>query len=129
MPQFEIYWKRLDPNNTGRVAPMDAAKFLKSSGLSDHTLGKVRESKSVMCPSQSLFTRHLSIGVRLSEHLGAISVLLIFYLSMKVSSLSRNCSVTIKSAVSNFERNLSLRINAEFYRHFGSVLENDLVIS
>ena len=43
---------------------------------------------------------------------------------MKVSSLSRNCSVTIKSAVSNFERNLSLRINAGFY-HFGSVLEND----
>ena len=57
MPQFEIYWKRLDPNNTGRVAPMDAAKFLKSSGLSDHTLGKVR----VPPP---LFTRHLSLGVR-----------------------------------------------------------------
>ena len=88
MPQFEIYWKRLDPNNTGRVAPMDAAKFLKSSGLSDHTLGKVRESKSVMCPSQSLFTRHLSIGVRLSEHLGAISVLLILVVNESFKSVS-----------------------------------------
>ncbi len=42
LPQFEIYWKRLDPNDTGKVLPLDAAKFLKSSGLSDQTLGKVR---------------------------------------------------------------------------------------
>ena len=41
LPQYEIYWKRLDPADSGRVAPMDAAKFLKASGLSDHTLGKV----------------------------------------------------------------------------------------
>ena len=41
MPQFEIYWKKLDPNDTGKVAPMEAATFLKNSGLSDQTLGKV----------------------------------------------------------------------------------------
>ena len=42
LPQYEIYWKRLDPGDSGKVAPMDAAKFLKFSGLSDQTLGKVR---------------------------------------------------------------------------------------
>jgi hypothetical protein len=41
LPQFEIYWNRLDPQDTGKVSPLDAAKFLKSSGLSDQTLGKV----------------------------------------------------------------------------------------
>ena len=41
VPQFEIYWKKLDPNDTGKVAPMEAATFLKNSGLSDQTLGKV----------------------------------------------------------------------------------------
>ena len=70
VPQFEIYWKKLDPENTGKVdnffvtsgqnigdclptihvttysikvAPMVAAQFLKLSGLSDQTLGKVRK--------------------------------------------------------------------------------------
>jgi epidermal growth factor receptor substrate 15 len=43
VPQFEIYWKKLDPENTGKVAPMVAAQFLKLSGLSDQTLGKVWE--------------------------------------------------------------------------------------
>ena len=43
LPQYEIYWKRLDPQDSGQVAPMDAAKFLKLSGLNDHTLGKVME--------------------------------------------------------------------------------------
>jgi len=43
VPQFEIYWKKLDPDNTGKVAPMVAAQFLKLSGLSDQTLGKVWE--------------------------------------------------------------------------------------
>ena len=51
MPQFEIYWRRLDPNDTGKVLPLDAAKFLKSSGLSDQTLGKVR-------PHFDLFTSY-----------------------------------------------------------------------
>jgi hypothetical protein len=41
LPQYEIYWNRLDPGDSGRVAPLDAATFLKSSGLSDQTLGKV----------------------------------------------------------------------------------------
>ena len=101
MPQFEIYWKRLDPNNTGRVAPMDAAKFLKSSGLSDHTLGKVRESKSVMWHSQSPF--HPTIGVRLSEHLGAISVLLILVLELVVNESFKSVSKLVRN-------------NAGFYR-------------
>ena len=41
-PQYEIYWKKLDPSGTGKVLPLDAAKFLKNSGLSDQTLGKVK---------------------------------------------------------------------------------------
>ena len=64
VPQFEIYWKKLDPENTGKVflvfvcknlnqykygilkvAPMVAAQFLKLSGLSDQTLGKVGKWK------------------------------------------------------------------------------------
>jgi hypothetical protein len=40
-PQFEIYWHKLDPGDSGKVAPMLAAQFLKLSGLSDQTLGKV----------------------------------------------------------------------------------------
>jgi hypothetical protein len=46
LPQFEIYWNRLDPQDTGKVSPLDAAKFLKSSGLSDQTLGKVGHRKN-----------------------------------------------------------------------------------
>jgi len=41
VPQFEIYWKKLDQNDTGKVAPMEAATFLKNSGLPDQTLGKI----------------------------------------------------------------------------------------
>lgn len=40
-PQYEVYWKKLDPNGTARVSPATAAQFLKLSGLSDQTLGKV----------------------------------------------------------------------------------------
>ena len=40
-PQFEVYWHRLDAQESGKVAPMVAAQFLKLSGLSDQTLGKV----------------------------------------------------------------------------------------
>ena len=47
VPQYEVYWKKLDPNGTGKVAPLEAAQFLKNSGLSDQTLGKVKHLKTL----------------------------------------------------------------------------------
>uniref|UniRef100_A0A8C2WBW9 Epidermal growth factor receptor pathway substrate 15 like 1 n=1 Tax=Cyclopterus lumpus TaxID=8103 RepID=A0A8C2WBW9_CYCLU len=37
----ENYYRQVDPGNTGRVGPTEAALFLKKSGLPDVTLGKV----------------------------------------------------------------------------------------
>lgn len=37
-----LLWQ-VDPGNTGRVGPTEAALFLKKSGLPDITLGKVKE--------------------------------------------------------------------------------------
>lgn len=37
---------KVDPGNTGRVGPTEAALFLKKSGLPDITLGKVGSSKT-----------------------------------------------------------------------------------
>lgn len=41
MTQYEVYYKRLDPQSKNEIGAMDAAKFLKQSGLSDEILGKV----------------------------------------------------------------------------------------
>ncbi|XP_054914182.1 epidermal growth factor receptor substrate 15-like 1 isoform X2 [Poeciliopsis prolifica] len=38
---YENYYRQLDPANTGRISAGDAAQFLKKSGLSDNTLGKI----------------------------------------------------------------------------------------
>jgi hypothetical protein len=40
--QYEVYYKRLDPGEKNEIGAMDAAKFLKLSGMSDDNLGKVR---------------------------------------------------------------------------------------
>ncbi|XP_058870780.1 epidermal growth factor receptor substrate 15-like 1 isoform X13 [Acipenser ruthenus] len=40
-PVYESYYRQVDPGNTGRVGPTEAALFLKKSGLSDGTLGKI----------------------------------------------------------------------------------------
>ncbi|XP_077439336.1 epidermal growth factor receptor substrate 15-like 1 isoform X7 [Vanacampus margaritifer] len=40
-PVFENFYKQVDPGNTGRVGPTEAALFLKKSGLPDMTLGKI----------------------------------------------------------------------------------------
>ncbi|TKS79494.1 Epidermal growth factor receptor substrate 15-like 1 [Collichthys lucidus] len=40
-PAYETYYRQLDPGNTGRISAGDAAQFLKKSGLSDSTLGKI----------------------------------------------------------------------------------------
>ncbi|XP_029380055.1 epidermal growth factor receptor substrate 15-like 1 isoform X1 [Echeneis naucrates] len=40
-PVYEHYYRQLDPGNTGRISAGDAAQFLKKSGLSDSTLGKI----------------------------------------------------------------------------------------
>ncbi|XP_068197613.1 epidermal growth factor receptor substrate 15-like 1 isoform X3 [Antennarius striatus] len=41
IPAYENYYRQLDPANTGRISAGDAAQFLKKSGLSDSTLGKI----------------------------------------------------------------------------------------
>jgi len=41
LPQFEIYWKKLDSQDVGKVNPGEVATFLRFSGLSDQTLGKI----------------------------------------------------------------------------------------
>ncbi|XP_041086210.1 epidermal growth factor receptor substrate 15-like 1 isoform X4 [Polyodon spathula] len=40
-PVYESYYRQVDPGNTGRVGPTEAALFLKKSGLLDGTLGKI----------------------------------------------------------------------------------------
>uniref|UniRef100_A0A3P8YBT9 Epidermal growth factor receptor pathway substrate 15 like 1 n=1 Tax=Esox lucius TaxID=8010 RepID=A0A3P8YBT9_ESOLU len=40
-PAYEGYYRQVDPGNTGKVGAADAAQFLKKSGLSDSTLGKI----------------------------------------------------------------------------------------
>ncbi|XP_072294654.1 epidermal growth factor receptor substrate 15-like 1 [Eucyclogobius newberryi] len=40
-PLFESFYRQVDPGNTGRVGPTEAALFLKKSGLPDVTLGKI----------------------------------------------------------------------------------------
>ena len=41
LPQYEIYYKKLDPEGKNEIPAMAAAGFLKKSGLSDEQLGKV----------------------------------------------------------------------------------------
>ncbi|XP_030639862.1 epidermal growth factor receptor substrate 15-like 1 isoform X2 [Chanos chanos] len=40
-PMYENFYRQVDPGNTGRVGPTEAALFLKKSGLPDITLGKI----------------------------------------------------------------------------------------
>ncbi|XP_078143805.1 epidermal growth factor receptor substrate 15-like 1 isoform X1 [Centroberyx gerrardi] len=40
-PAYDGYYRQVDPGNTGKIAAGDAAQFLKKSGLSDSTLGKI----------------------------------------------------------------------------------------
>ncbi|XP_053539178.1 epidermal growth factor receptor substrate 15-like 1 isoform X4 [Ictalurus punctatus] len=40
-PVYESFYRQVDPGNTGRVRPTEAALFLKKSGLPDITLGKI----------------------------------------------------------------------------------------
>uniref|UniRef100_A0A3P8U8S7 Epidermal growth factor receptor pathway substrate 15 like 1 n=1 Tax=Amphiprion percula TaxID=161767 RepID=A0A3P8U8S7_AMPPE len=40
-PAYENHYRQLDPGNTGKISAGDAAQFLKKSGLSDNTLGKI----------------------------------------------------------------------------------------
>ncbi len=41
LTQYEVYYKRLDPDNTNQIGAVEAANFLKKSGLSDEHLGKI----------------------------------------------------------------------------------------
>ncbi|XP_053185548.1 epidermal growth factor receptor substrate 15-like 1 isoform X1 [Scomber japonicus] len=40
-PAYESYYRQLDPGNNGKISAGDAAQFLKTSGLSGSTLGKI----------------------------------------------------------------------------------------
>ncbi|XP_061694926.1 epidermal growth factor receptor substrate 15-like 1 isoform X2 [Syngnathoides biaculeatus] len=40
-PVYESYYRQLDPVSSGKILAGDAAQFLKKSGLSDNTLGKI----------------------------------------------------------------------------------------
>ncbi|TRY94412.1 hypothetical protein DNTS_027948 [Danionella cerebrum] len=40
-PLYETLYRQVDPGNSGRVGPTEAALFLKKSGLPDITLGKI----------------------------------------------------------------------------------------
>ncbi|XP_061653333.1 epidermal growth factor receptor substrate 15-like 1 isoform X3 [Phyllopteryx taeniolatus] len=40
-PVYENYYRQLDPVSSGKILAGDAAQFLKKSGLSDNTLGKI----------------------------------------------------------------------------------------
>ena len=42
LQQYDVYYKRLDPDGKGEIPAMAAAGFLKKSGLADELLGKVR---------------------------------------------------------------------------------------
>jgi hypothetical protein len=46
--QYVCVCAKVDPGNTGRVGPTEAALFLKKSGLPDITLGKVGDSGRVL---------------------------------------------------------------------------------
>uniref|UniRef100_A0A9J7ZS87 Epidermal growth factor receptor substrate 15-like 1 n=1 Tax=Cyprinus carpio carpio TaxID=630221 RepID=A0A9J7ZS87_CYPCA len=39
--EYEIFYRQVDPGNTGKVGAEEAAQFLKKSGLSDSTLGQI----------------------------------------------------------------------------------------
>ncbi|KAI5708242.1 hypothetical protein M8J77_018816 [Diaphorina citri] len=41
LPLFEAYYKELDPKNTNNIGALNAAKFLKNSGLPDALLSKI----------------------------------------------------------------------------------------
>ena len=45
LPQYEIYYKKLDPEGKNEIPAMAAAGFLKKSGLTDEQLGKVMRYK------------------------------------------------------------------------------------
>lgn len=50
---------QVDPGNTGKVGAADAAQFLKKSGLSDSTLGQVRQNNHI---TEHLKTLRCSAG-------------------------------------------------------------------
>jgi len=41
LTQYEVYYKRLDPAAENKIGALDAATFLKKSGLPDDVLGKI----------------------------------------------------------------------------------------
>ena len=78
LTQYEVYYKRLDPEATGEIGAMDAAKFLKNSGLADEFLGKVsRRSKGAkvvgQAPDIRFSSKKIPIGVTLHQSIFAIN--------------------------------------------------------
>ncbi len=80
--QYEVYYKRLDPQAENKIGAMEAATFLKKSGLPDAVLGKVGmfiEKNQIIllinvsCCSRSGITRTLTAKARWTR--GASSLL------------------------------------------------------
>lgn len=63
---YEAYYRSLDPKNTNVIQAMDAAKFLKKSGLSDVILSRV--SKLFIYGAMSFFGRFSSYLYRSRDH-------------------------------------------------------------
>uniref|UniRef100_A0A673CQ22 Epidermal growth factor receptor pathway substrate 15-like 1a n=1 Tax=Sphaeramia orbicularis TaxID=375764 RepID=A0A673CQ22_9TELE len=64
-PVYENFYRQVDPGNTGRVGPTEAALFLKKSGLPDITLGKVSMDKCYQSNKLYVFPQGFYVALRL----------------------------------------------------------------
>ena len=62
LQQYEVYYKRLDVDGKGEIGAMEAAGFLKKSGLPDDLLGKVRPS--LQCNTLKTYLMIVHAGMR-----------------------------------------------------------------
>ena len=61
LTQYDVYYKRLDPQGQNEIGAVDAAKFLKFSKLSDEILGKVGQKSPIN--EVVIFVRTLPLSV------------------------------------------------------------------
>lgn len=47
LQQYEVYYKRLDPEGKSEIGAVEAAGFLKKSGVADDILARVRLLKNL----------------------------------------------------------------------------------
>lgn len=68
MEVYEAYYRALDPKNTNMIQAMDAAKFLKKSGLSDVVLSRVRKN-SFMGDVSALSLNFIALNCSISHRI------------------------------------------------------------